>query len=95
MILKEHFNEFSTEYSRFDHVKNKLSDKPDVHALMLLDKLILGGQCIIKEAKSHYIIFDINVNNLMEVITDEQVRDLRRCKVFYYIPGDVLIMNID
>ncbi len=85
---KKHKN----EYIEFDRVKKKYSNRHDVSAFILLDKLAPGGQDLIMGSNNEKIWLNVNINRMLANATDEQLIDLRRCGVFYDKSNDSLAM---
>lgn len=84
MKLEERFKALHHgDYMRFDRVNHKLSQRADLHAFLLLDKLQPGHDNIVACSVHDEISLSIDVEDLNEVITDEQVLDLIRCGVRY------------
>ena len=72
------------EYGKFDRVNPKRSQRPDLHAFLLLDELVPEpGKDIVTGAKHGEFYLSIDVEELAKVITKEQVLELRRCGVRY------------
>lgn len=70
------------EFLKFDRVQNKFSQRNDVHAFILLDKLVPDDNTDMVSAAVHDEIWlGIDVKDLLEVITEEQVIELVRCGV--------------
>lgn len=81
------------EFLKFDRVKVKFSERPDLHAFILLDKLLPGSDRDMVSAAEHDIIYlDVDAEKLNEIVTDEQVIELCRCGVHYDSDGDGLAM---
>jgi hypothetical protein len=83
--LVAEFERFSDEYIQFENVENKLSRRPDMHAFMLLDKLLPGdGKGDMVSAAEHdQIWLEIEPEALARVATPQIVLDLVRCGVSY------------
>lgn len=90
--LAEAFESADGEYGKFDRVKPKLSQRPDLHAFLLLDQLCPGKGDIIACAEHDEFWLDVDVEELAKVITKEQVIDLVRCGVRYDKSVDSLAM---
>jgi hypothetical protein len=75
--------ESSDEFLRFERVKNKRSNRPDLHAFLLLDELQPSAKSrdIVSAAEHDQIWLGIDTGKLAEVITSEQVLELIRCGV--------------
>lgn len=69
------------EFLKFDRVQNKLSNRPDLHAFLLLDKLIPGNQDIVSSAAHDEIWLAVEAEELAAVASEEEVIDLIRCGV--------------
>lgn len=81
------------DYLKFERVENKFSERPDIHALILLDKLQpRPGRDIISGAEHDIFYLGIDAEKLNEIVTDDQLRDLIRCGVHYDRDGDGLAM---
>jgi hypothetical protein len=74
-------------------VENKRSKRPDLHAFLLLDSLDPGPNNsgyfvdVIAAAEHDEIWLSFDENKVAEVITREQVIELRRCGVMYRNDG--------
>lgn len=95
----------SSEYINFHNVKEKFTNRPDLHAFILIDKLV---PCLPKEGPTKHkpffyddIIGDsqhdefylsVDIRELEKVITVEQIVDLQRCGVMYNEDHDCLYM---
>ena len=90
-IFSEDSEEFKNpadteEFLSFDLVNSKRSERPDLHALLLLNELMPGKKRILGKADfdglGWVIELDINLNKLAKVINQNQVIELMRCGVF-------------
>lgn len=81
MTLEERFEQFSDEYIKFESVENKRSQRPDLHAFLLLDELQPGDSDLISASEHDEFFFGIDLEKLEEVVTDEQILELVRCGV--------------
>lgn len=83
--LQETFDKFEYNFSEFDKVVEKYSNRPDLHAFILLDKLVPSDNNIdiIGHAELDYICLDIDLEKLAEVATEDDILTLRRCGVRY------------
>lgn len=72
-----------SEYMEFERVQNKLSTRPDLHGFFLLDILIKNenNQDMISAAEHDEIWLNIDLTNLAEIATEQQIIDLIRCGV--------------
>lgn len=69
------------EYIEFDRVENKLSNRPDLHAFLLLDKLVPGKGDMVSGAEHDEIYLETDLEELAAVATEDDIRDLVRCGV--------------
>lgn len=93
MTLQERLEAIDDEFLKFDRVKIKFSERPDVHAFILLDKLMpKPGHDMVAAAEHDVIYLDVDAEELNKVLTDEQVVELSRCGCHYDSDGDGLAM---
>lgn len=91
MTVEAKFEAVYDEYLKFERVKNKLSNRPDVHAFILLDKLFSSerGMDLIQASKHDEYYLDIESEQL-EQLTDDQILELVRCGISYSAKYDCL-----
>jgi hypothetical protein len=95
MTLKEMFDKHGDEGCHFERVVNKKSTRPDLHAFLLLDELVPdSNRDILAGAEHDEVFLDVSIDELEGRITEEQVRDLLRCGVFYNDDDEVLYMFV-
>jgi hypothetical protein len=94
MSLHELFEKHEDEYGNFDCIEIKLSSRPDLHAFILLNQLQPHNRDMVSAAEHDEIFLDIDIDELMTVITDDQVRDLARCGIRYDAGLDCLAMFV-
>lgn len=97
MTLEEFEKEFtdnSDEYRKFSRVEHKLSQKPDLHGFILLDKLQPQKGRIVAYAVHDEIFLDVSPGRLAEAINKDQVIELIRCGVRYDAPLGCLAMFV-
>lgn len=82
MTIEERFDVASySDYQRFDRVENKRSQRPDLHAFLLLDELCPNpGQKIVTATVHDEMWLDIS-KGVVEALTDEQILELVRCGI--------------
>jgi hypothetical protein len=73
--------EFEDEYLKFDRVENKLSERPDLHAFLLLNQLCPGKRDMVAGAEHDKIYLDISSDDLKKLASKEQLKELVRCGV--------------
>lgn len=83
--IRELFEKHDEEFLKFEKVENKLSNKRDLHAFMLLDQLSKdkSGDIIGHAEHDEYLLnFDEEeIENLD--LTENIIIDLRRCGVLF------------
>ena len=83
------------EFLTFDkRVVNKLSTRADLHAFILLDKLVPGNMDMVCNAEHDEIFIDIDPEELSKVATEEQMIELIRCGLRYDSQTDSLAMFV-
>ena len=75
------------EFLRFERIADPPSQRPDLCAFLLLDKLLPGERDIVSCAEHDQIWLDVDVEALAEVASKDDVVYLLRCGVWY--DGDV------
>jgi hypothetical protein len=81
--LHQFFEDNNDEFLKFDRVENKLSSRPDLHAFLLLDRLVPGSGDIVGSAVCGEIFLSTDVEELLKVVTDEQLIEIYRCGILY------------
>lgn len=84
----------SDEYLKFERVPDKLSSRPDLHALILLDRLVPGTVDILSGAEHDVVSLAISADELAARATSSQLQDLLRCGVHYNVEYDCLEMFV-
>ena len=77
------FAKYSDEYSEFDRVTNKFSNRSDLNAFILLDKILPGDTEILVASEHDEVFLDIDCKKLAKVIHKDDVLTLIRCGVRY------------
>ena len=75
------FDEFEDEFLKFERIAEKFSSRPDLHAFILLDKLLPGDRDMVAAAEHDEIYLSPEPKELLKVATKDQLRDLHRCGV--------------
>ena len=81
--LEKMFEENEDEYLEFDNIKNKLSERADLHAFLLIDQLCPSDQDMIAACEHDEYYLSVEPEYFAKVATEEQVLDLIRCGVSY------------
>ena len=94
--LKELFEKHEGEFLKFDRVPIglRLSTRKDIHAFILLDKLVPGSSRMVSGAEHDEIFLGVGADQLAEVATEEDIIDLIRCGVFISKEFDGLAMFV-
>jgi hypothetical protein len=90
MDLHEVFEKHNDDFIKFERVENKKSQRPDLHAFLLLDELCPGTMDMVSAAEHDEIWLDVDCEELAKVITEDQVLELTRCGVHYDSGYDAL-----
>ena len=94
MDIGERFEAVYEDFLKFDRVENKRSQRPDIHAYLLLDELFpRPGYSMIISASNDEIWLDVQGRKL-EGLTEEQILELSRCGVRYDDMTDYLVMYV-
>lgn len=94
MSIKEILEKHDDEFLKFKHVQNKLSNRPDLHAFLLLDKLVPGDRDIVMSAEHDQIWLAVDPIELENAATEEQIVDLCRCGIIYDEDTDSLFLFV-
>lgn len=82
------------DFLKFKDAKDAPSTRPDLAALIVLDRLVPGTQAIVSAAEHDEIFLDIDLDKLAEVITEDTVKFLRQCGIRADYCGSGLAMFI-
>lgn len=86
------FETHNEEYLHFERVEHKIQQRPDLYAFVLLDGILPGTGDMVCAAEHDEIWLDIEVEDLINVITPAQVITLIRCGVRFDRFNDCLGM---
>lgn len=92
--LHDRFEKVNDNYTKFDLVENKRSQRPDIHAFLLLDELQPGNRDLVSATGHDLIYLDVDVEKLSKVITDAQILELVRSGVMHESHEDCLMMFV-
>lgn len=83
MNLDERFQAFEKDYCYFEKIENKRSQRPDIHAFLLLDEIFPNQNGdMICSASNDEIWLDVG-DAPLDKLTDRQIQELVRCRVHY------------
>jgi len=80
MDIEKLFDKHEDDFLGFAKINNKRSNRPDLHAFLLLDELFPGNTDMIGGAEHDEFWLDIEIEDI-EKLTEEQVIELVRCGV--------------
>lgn len=93
--VREIWEQYSDEEGHeFNRVEKKLSGRPDLHAFILLDKLLPSTKDLVAAAEHDEIWLNVDVEALGSVATKAQLIELIRCGVRYDAHIDALAMFV-
>ncbi len=75
------FEKHDDEYLKFERIENPRHPRPDLCAFLMLHDLVPRGMDMVASASHDEITLDTDIEALAGVVTDETVRDLRRCGI--------------
>jgi len=82
--LEAAFSKYAEEKHHFEAVKNSLSDRPDLHAFLLLDRLVpCPAANMIGSTDKDVIYLEVDCVALAEAATEEDILTLVRCGISY------------
>jgi len=93
-IWDKHSDGDGDEFLKFDRVQNKMANRPDIHAFMLLDKLVPGTSDMVSAAEHDEIWLTVSPEELEKAATEEQIVELIRCGVRLDSSTDSLAMFV-
>ncbi len=93
-MTKEQYAKHEGEFLEFDRVENKTSQRHDLHAFMLLDRLVPGKGDIVSAAEHDEIWLGVSPEELAKVATEDQIIELIRCGVRHDGDTDSLAMFV-
>lgn len=88
--LVELFQKYMDSDIGWESVKNRRSQRPDLHGFLLLDELLPYDpndrkshydDCVIAAAEHDQVYYGFDVERLAAVITDEQIGELVACGI--------------
>lgn len=81
--MRDLFGKHDEHYHRFNDVavEKRHSNRPDLHAFILLDKLVPSEQDIVWGSEHDEICLNVNLEKLAAVISEEEIIELVRCGV--------------
>lgn len=77
------FDRYDHEFLKKERVDFTVTKRPDLHAFLLLDRLLPGKRDMISASEHDEYFLDIDIDKLVEVITEADIITLQRCGVRY------------
>jgi len=81
------------EYGCFEKIEKKRSQRPDLHAFLLLDEIAPGSAAMVAAAEHDEIYLGVSPEAMAQA-TEEQIVELIRCGVRYDERVDSLAMFV-
>ena len=94
MSLDEIFDKHAAEFLQFARIDNKTSQRPDLHAFNLLDKLCPDNVDMLSCAEHDEVLLSVSAEELTAAATEDQLVELHRCGVRYNPDTDSLSMLV-
>lgn len=92
--MSDIFEEFESEFLKFERIEVKLNSRPDLHAFILLNRIIPGTTDMVSAADHDQIYLAVDPDALAAVATKDELRDLCRCGVIHDSSVDSLAMHV-
>lgn len=92
--LEQRFEQHNNEYLKFDKVEAKRSNRPDLHAFLLLDSLFPADVVMVSAAEHGEIFLNVDLDLFSDFIRDETIIELVRCGVRLNNAHDCLAMFV-
>ena len=95
MNIRELFEKHEGEHRHFERVVNKLSQRPDIHAFILLDRICPDpDRDIISSAEHDKIWLEPDLDDVNTEASEENVIELIRCGVLLDTKFEALYMFV-
>ena len=95
--LIELFETHNIEYKKFSSIpkESKLHNRPDLCALLKLDKLAPNeGMKILSNEYDYKLYISVQLNKVLNIITEDDVIYLLRCGVLFCVEYEAFYFNI-
>jgi hypothetical protein len=79
--IHECFERYNDEFLKFERIPNPPSQRPDLCAFLLLDRLVPGKRDIVSCAEHDEIWLDVDEEQFKKTATEEDVLYLTRCGI--------------
>jgi hypothetical protein len=82
--FEKYFEDCNDDYLKIEELTISLqTSRPDLCAFLLLDRLCPASTDMVTSAGHDVIYLDIDIDELLAVATDEDIKNLSRCGVHY------------
>lgn len=88
------FEDNKDEYLQFEEIGDTPSERPDLVAFLLLEKLCPSSKHVIAAAEHDEIYLGIDLDDLSKVATEEDIITLIRCGVMFNKTTNSLMMFV-
>lgn len=92
MDIHERFEAVNDDYLKFDRIESKRSQRPDLHAFLLLDDLFPNAGRDMVSAAEHDEFYLEPDGEKLAALTDDHILELVRCGVRHDEEYDCLAM---
>jgi hypothetical protein len=92
--LKEVFIKYEDDFAEFEKCTEKPSQRGDLCAFAILDRLVPGTRDMVSAAEHDEIYLCVEPEELEKVATEEDIANLVRCGVIYNEPTDSFSMFV-
>lgn len=82
MYAEDIFKKHNKDYLKFKRVESKKTNRPDLHAFLLLDELFPDNKDIVSAASHDELWLSIESEDI-EKLTEDQILELTRCGIRY------------
>lgn len=91
--LRAEFEACAGEFRQFDRIQRPLHARPEICALLMLDRMMLAPNGSLMRASTEGMVtLAVDCREFAGVATPSQVRDLARCGVTYIAQQDSLAL---
>jgi hypothetical protein len=89
--VRELFSKHSDEeYLEFERVPQKLSQRPDLHAFLLLESLFPRDRDMVRSARHGQFWLDVDIDEFAPVATEPLIVELLRCGISLFDSDSLL-----
>ena len=93
-IIEDLENEIRDKKLTFEGIGNKYSQRKDLHAFILLDKIVPDNKYLISAAEHDAIYLDINIEDFISKVSKDQLMELLLFGIMYNSEYNCFIMFV-